>query len=82
MNHTANKQTSLRDDELNSPADYDREKSPIAAQKFTKKQTLVSTKNIPTDNEAELSLIRMSINDSKLTQILSDIVKKQKDTRT
>ena len=69
------KLNSLKDDEMNPPNEFERDKSPLTNQKFTKKTQKVSGKAIGTEVETEANFARQNINDSKLIQILSDISK-------
>jgi hypothetical protein len=79
MNYQKMKMSSLRDDDMNSQADYEREKSPLANQKFTKKTTQIpSGKTLGSETDSEVNMTRMNINDSKLVQILTDIAKNKK----
>lgn len=72
------KLNSLKDDEMNTPAEFEREKSPLTNQKFTKKTQNISGKAIGADNDTEANYARQNINDSKLIQILSDISKNKR----
>ena len=72
------KMNSACDDEMNSPIEQSREKSPFTNQKFTKKNQVLSGKGLTSDGEVEVQMSRMNINDSKLVQILTDLAKNKK----